>query len=77
MSKEEVRVFEKLKAISHRAPLKEKIRVFEAKYGSTFEGFERQLKSEPEDFEQWDCSVARAMDARRINSYSGANVLRG
>jgi len=54
VSKEEVRVFERLKSISHMVPLKEKIRFFEAKYSCTFEEFERQLKSEPEDFERWD-----------------------
>jgi hypothetical protein len=54
VSKDEVRMFEKLKSISHMAPLKEKIRFFEAKYGCTLEEFERQLKAEPEDFERWD-----------------------
>jgi len=54
VSKEEVRVFERLKSISHMAPLKEKIRFFEAKYGCTLEEFERQLKAEREDFERWD-----------------------
>jgi molybdopterin converting factor small subunit len=54
VSKDEVRVFEKLKSISYMAPLKEKIRFFEEKYGCTFEEFEDQLKAKPEDFERWD-----------------------
>ena len=54
VSKDDVKVFEKLKSISHMAPLKEKIRFFEGKYGCTLEEFEGQLKAEPEDFERWD-----------------------
>ena len=54
VSKDEVRMFEKLKSISHMAPLKEKIRFFEEKYGCTLEEFERELKAEREDFERWD-----------------------
>jgi len=36
----------------HRAS--ECIRIFEIKYGKTFEEFERELKSSPENFEAWD-----------------------
>ena len=54
VSKDEVRLFEKLKSISYMAPLKEKIRFFEEKYGCTFDEFEDQLKAEPEVFERWD-----------------------
>jgi len=36
----------------HRAS--ECIRLFEIKYGKTFEEFERELKSSPENFEAWD-----------------------
>jgi hypothetical protein len=52
VSKDEVKVFEKLKSISHMVPLKEKIRFFEEKYGCTLVEFEGQLKAEPEDFER-------------------------
>ena len=38
VSKDEVRVFEKLKAISQIAPIKERIRFFEGKYGCTLGG---------------------------------------
>jgi hypothetical protein len=54
VSKDEVKVFEKLKSISHMVPLNEKIRFFEEKYGCTPEEFEGQLKAEPEDFKWWD-----------------------
>ncbi len=36
----------------HRAS--ECVRLFEIKYGKTFEEFERELKSSPENFEAWD-----------------------
>ena len=36
----------------HRAP--ECIRLFEIKYGKTFEEFEKDLKSSSENFEAWD-----------------------
>jgi len=36
----------------HRAS--ECIRIFEIKYGKTFEEFERELKSSPENFKAWD-----------------------
>jgi hypothetical protein len=54
VSKDEVKVFEKLKSISHMVPLNEKIRFFEEKHGCTPEEFEGQLKAEPEDFKWWD-----------------------
>ncbi|NMX21159.1 hypothetical protein C5S30_01700 [ANME-1 cluster archaeon GoMg4] len=54
VSKDEVRVFEKLKAISQIAPIKERIRFFEGKYGCTLGEFETIIKREKEDFESWD-----------------------
>jgi hypothetical protein len=54
VSVDDVKAFEKLKLISQIAPLKERIRSFERKYGcdlSTFEDKSRQL---PEDFCRWD-----------------------
>jgi len=53
-SKDEVRVFEKLKAISQIAPIKERIRFFESKYSCTLGEFEAIIKREKEDFERWD-----------------------
>jgi hypothetical protein len=67
VSKDDVKVFEKLKSISHMAPLKEKIRFFEEQYGCTSEEFERQLKAEPEDFERWD-------DYLEWQAYRGASL---
>ncbi|MBE0479206.1 hypothetical protein IBX65_08880 [Candidatus Aerophobetes bacterium] len=54
VSKEDVRTFEKLLTISQIAPIKERIRTFEKKYGYTFEEFEDRMKKEDEDFEKWD-----------------------
>lgn len=54
VSKEEVKGFEKLKAISQIAPIKERIRFFETKYGCTLGEFKNKIKQEKEDFEKWD-----------------------
>jgi len=54
VSRDEVKGFEKLKAISQIAPLKERIRFFESKYGCTLGEFKDKIKREKEDFEKWD-----------------------
>ena len=54
VSKEEVKGFEKLRAISQIAPIKERIRFFECKYGCTFGEFKNNMKKEQENFEKWD-----------------------
>ena len=54
VSKEEVIGFEKLKAISQIAPIKERIRYFESKYGCTLGEFKGRIGEEEEDFEKWD-----------------------
>jgi len=54
VSREEVKTFEKLKAISQIAPIKERIRFFERKYKCIFEIFEDKIKQEEENFEKWD-----------------------
>lgn len=54
VSKEEIKGFEKLRAISQIAPIKERIRFFECKYGCTLGEFKNNLKQEQEDFEKWD-----------------------
>ena len=54
VSKEEVKGFKKLKAISQIAPIKERIRFFESKYECTFGEFKNKIKQEQEDFEKWD-----------------------
>jgi hypothetical protein len=47
-------VFEKLKVISQIAPIKERIRFFESKYGCTLGESKNKIKREMEDFEKWD-----------------------
>ena len=54
VSKEEIKGFEKLKAISQIAPVRERIRFFESKYGCTPGEFKNKIKQEKEDFEKWD-----------------------
>ena len=54
MSKDEIKGFEKLKAISQIAPIKERLRFFESKYKCTFEEFKNKIKQEKEDFKKWD-----------------------
>lgn len=56
VSAEDVRAFERLKAISQIAPIKERIKFFEKKYGCTLETFISKIKrvGRPESFEEWD-----------------------
>jgi len=54
VSKEEIKTFEKLTAISQIVPIKERIRFFEKKYGCTFEMFKKEIKQGEENFEKWD-----------------------
>jgi len=51
VSKDEVKGFERLKAISQIAPIKERIRFFESKYGCTLGEFKDITKRERESFE--------------------------
>ena len=48
VSKDEIIRFEKLKAISQIAPIKERIRYFESKYRCTFGEFKDRIKRERE-----------------------------
>ncbi len=54
VSADDVRTFEKLKLISQIAPLKDKIRSFQRRYGCDLASFEDRLKQLPENFERWD-----------------------
>jgi hypothetical protein len=56
VSAEDVRAFERLKAISQIAPIKERIKFFEKKYGCDLETFSSMINQEerPESFEEWD-----------------------
>jgi hypothetical protein len=53
ISKEDIKLFEKLNIISQITPIKEKIKYFEQKYKHSFEAFEIYAKSE-ENFQEWD-----------------------
>jgi hypothetical protein len=54
VSVDDIRTFEKLKLISQMAPVNERIRSFEMKYGCNITAFENKLSQLPEDFELWD-----------------------
>ncbi|WP_297535967.1 hypothetical protein [Thermococcus sp.] len=54
VSKRDILLHEKLRILSEIAPIKEKLRLFEEKYGMTLEEFERKLKNSEESFEEWD-----------------------
>ena len=54
VSKRDLLLHERLRIISELDPIREKIRLFEEKYGMPLEEFERKLKSSDESFEEWD-----------------------
>jgi len=54
ISKEEIRLLERLNIISQMVPIKEKIRLFEQKYDCDFKTFENRIQTEEEDFQKWD-----------------------
>jgi len=55
VSKDEIKIYEKLKVISQIASVKGKIQLFEKRYGCTFEEFEKDTQSkEKENFNAWD-----------------------
>ncbi len=54
VSVDDIKTFEKLKLISQMAPVKERIRSFERRYGCDIRAFEDKLRQLPEDFERWD-----------------------
>lgn len=55
VSADDVKAFERLKAISQIAPIRERIKFFEEKYGCNFETFSSRINQEerPESFEEW------------------------
>ncbi len=54
VSVDDIKAFEKLKLISQIAPVKERIKSFEAKHKCSLDAFEEKIKQLPEDFERWD-----------------------
>ena len=53
ISKEDIKTLEKLNIISQIAPIKDKIKALERKYGCGLQEFEEEVKRE-EDFSRWD-----------------------
>lgn len=54
ISKDEIIEYEKLKVISEITLTKEKVNLFEHKYGCPLEEFYRKMEGSDEDFEKWD-----------------------
>jgi len=54
LSKRDVIMYEKLDILSKMAPIREKIKFFEKKYGCNFKDFEERIKRGKEVFEEWD-----------------------
>jgi hypothetical protein len=54
VSKEEIIEYEKLKVISEITLTKEKIILFEKKYGCSIDAFRRRMEETDESFEEWD-----------------------
>lgn len=50
----DIKAFERLKVISQIAPIKERIKSMELKYGCDIQTFETKMKVLPEDFDRWD-----------------------
>jgi len=53
VSKEDIKLFEKLNTISQITPLKARIKFFEQKYNHVFEEYNKD-KGSDEDFQKWD-----------------------
>jgi len=54
VSKEEIIEYEKLKVISEITLKKEKIILFEKKYGCSIGAFRKRIEETDENFEEWD-----------------------
>lgn len=54
VSAEDIKAFERLKAISQMAPIRERIKSFERKYGCSLDAFSTKIKQREENFEEWD-----------------------
>jgi hypothetical protein len=50
----DIKAFERLKVISQIAPVKERIRSMERKYGCDIQAFEIKMRQLSEDFDRWD-----------------------
>jgi len=54
ISKDEIKEYEKLKVLSQLTLLREKIALFEKKYGTSIDEFKEQMEQKEEKFEEWD-----------------------
>lgn len=54
ISKDEIKEYEKLKIITEITLIKEKISLFETKYGCALDAFKKKMEDHEEIFEEWD-----------------------
>ena len=54
ISKKEIKEYEQLKIISELTMIREKIRLFEGKYGCSLVEFNQKMGNKDENFEEWD-----------------------
>ena len=54
VSAEEIKAFERLKAIPQMAPIRERVRSFERKYGCSLEAFAARTGQKGKSFKEWD-----------------------
>jgi len=54
ISKDEIIEYEKLKVISEITLTKEKMTLFEKKYGCSIDEFRKKMEDSDESFEEWD-----------------------
>ena len=54
ISKDEIKEYEKLNIITEITLIKEKITLFETKYGCPLEVFKKRMEEHEEIFEEWD-----------------------
>ena len=52
--KSEILEYEKMKIITELTMVREKILLFEQKYGNNLKKFTQEMKSQKENFKQWD-----------------------
>lgn len=54
VSKQEILKYKKMEVITELTVIREKIRLLEKKYGKDIKSFEKEMKSQEEDFKKWD-----------------------
>ena len=66
ISKRDVLAHERLRVISELAPIRERVKAFEKKYGMTLKEFERELTESEESFEAWDDYIEWKVYVRKL-----------